>query len=41
MSEGEVESEVNKLFKNADQDGSGEIDYTEWSVAAINKYSIL
>ena len=41
LSEAEVAAEVDKLFLQADQDGSGEIDYSEWSVAAINKYSIL
>lgn len=25
----------------ADQDGNGELDYSEWQVASINKYSIL
>lgn len=41
MGEADVEIEVNKLFDKADQDGSGAIDYSEWQIATINKYSIL
>ena len=33
---------INDLkFANADSDGSGEIDYSEWQIATINKYAIL
>ncbi len=37
----EVETEVDRLFSIADMDGNGEIDYSEWQVASINKYNIL
>jgi Ca2+-binding EF-hand superfamily protein len=33
--------EVDKLFKAADIDGNGELDYSEWQIATINKRSIL
>lgn len=41
MDEKELLAEVEKVFLAADQDGSGEIDYTEWAIATINKRSIL
>lgn len=41
MSEEDVVREAEKLFAIADADGSGEIDYSEWQVATINKYSVL
>lgn len=41
MDEKEIVAEAEKVFKMADQDGSGEIDYSEWAVATINKRSIL
>ena len=41
MDEDEIVAEAEKVFKMADQDGSGGIDYSEWSVATINKRSIL
>jgi calcium-dependent protein kinase len=37
----EIEKEVDKIFKQADVDGNGEIDYSEWQVATINKYDVL
>ncbi len=30
MSDEQIIEEVDKLFKIADQDGNGEIDYSEW-----------
>lgn len=41
MDEKEVIAEAEKLFAQADADGSGEIDYSEWAVATINKRSVL
>jgi len=41
MDEKQIIEEAEKLFAIADQDGSGEIDYSEWAVATINKRSIL
>jgi calcium-dependent protein kinase len=41
MSHEDVVKEADRLFKLADQDGNGEIDYSEWQVATINKYGIL
>ena len=32
---------VEKIFENADIDGSGEIDYSEWIVATIDKTKLL
>ena len=36
-----AEEEVDRIFKIADTDGSGEIDYSEWVVASINKKKLL
>jgi len=36
-----AEAEVDKIMKIADTDGSGEIDYSEWIVATINKKKLL
>lgn len=41
MSEEDIVKEADRLFKIADQDGNGEIDYSEWQVATINKYDVL
>ena len=35
------EKEVEELFREADTDGSGSIDYNEWISATINKKNIL
>ncbi len=40
-SEEELKEEVNKFFTQADFDNNGELDYSEWQVATINKRSIL
>lgn len=32
---------VDKIMEQADADGSGEIDYSEWVVATINKKKLL
>jgi calcium-dependent protein kinase len=32
---------VDEIFSKADIDGSGELDFSEWQVATINKKSIL
>lgn len=41
MDDEQIKAQVDKVFKVADADGSGEIDFTEWSLATINKRSIL
>jgi calcium-dependent protein kinase len=41
LSEEEIKKEAERVFKLADSDGSGEIDYSEWQVATINKLDIL
>ena len=41
MSEEEIEKEVNLIWEQIDVDGSGEIDYSEWALAAANKEKLL
>lgn len=41
MSEEEIIKEADRVFKIADADGNGEIDYSEWQIATIDKYDIL
>jgi calcium-dependent protein kinase len=41
MTKEQIKAEVDRIFLAADQDGNGELDYSEWQVASINKYSIL
>lgn len=36
-----AEEEVDKILARVDADGSGEIDYSEWMVATINKEKLL
>jgi calcium-dependent protein kinase len=36
-----AEDEVANIMAHADSDGSGEIDYSEWIVATINKKQLL
>jgi calcium-dependent protein kinase len=36
-----AEDEVDKIMRTADIDGSGEIDYSEWLVATVNKKSLV
>jgi len=36
-----AEAEVDKILAKVDADGSGEIDYTEFQIATINKEKIL
>jgi len=36
-----AEEEVDRIMKIVDADGSGEIDYSEWVVASINKRKLL
>lgn len=36
-----VEEEVEKIFKFCDEDGNGEIGFTEWCTATINKEILL
>ena len=36
-----AEAEVDKIMLQADADGSGVIDYSEWVVATINKNKLL
>ena len=41
MSQEEIINEVNMLWDNIDNDGNGEIDYTEWALSTINKEALL
>ena len=41
MDEKTVIAEAERLFAAADTDGSGEIDYSEWAIATINKRNVL
>jgi calcium-dependent protein kinase len=41
LSQEEIAEEVKRIFDAADQDGNGEIDYSEWQIATINKNQIL
>lgn len=41
MSDEEVKEAVDDMFNRVDIDGSGEIDYTEWVMATIDKKSLL
>ena len=36
-----AEDEVDRIMRVADSDGSGEIDYSEWVIATINKKKLL
>ena len=36
-----AEAEVDRILAVADSDGSGEIDYSEWIVASVNKKKLL
>jgi len=36
-----AEEEVSKILARVDADGSGEIDYSEWLVATIDKNNLL
>lgn len=36
-----AEEEVDKIMKVADIDGSGEIDYSEWLMATVNKKNLV
>jgi len=36
-----AEEEVDKILRVADIDGSGEIDYSEWLVATLNRRSLI
>lgn len=36
-----AEAEVDRIMKIADADGSGEIDYSEWVVASMDKRKLL
>jgi calcium-dependent protein kinase len=36
-----ADEEVDKILARVDADGSGEIDYSEWVVATINKEKLL
>ena len=41
LSDEEITLELDILWAQIDLDGSGEIDYTEWAVAAANKEVLL
>ena len=41
MSEEEITNELDILWAQIDSDGSGQIDYTEWALAAANKEVLL
>ena len=36
-----AEAEVERILLVADADGSGEIDYSEWIIASVNKKKLL
>ena len=36
-----AEAEVDRILAIADADGSGEIDYSEWIIASVNKKKLL
>lgn len=36
-----AEGEVDRIMAVADSDGSGEIDYSEWIIASVNKKKLL
>jgi len=36
-----AEEEVDKIMRLADIDGSGEIDYSEWVMATVNKKKLI
>ena len=36
-----AEAEVDRILEKADADGSGEIDYSEWIIATVNKRKLL
>lgn len=36
-----AEAEVDRIMAVADADGSGEIDYSEWIIASVNKRKLL
>ena len=38
---GFAEREVDKIMKNVDSDGSGEIDYNEWLMATMDRKNLL
>ena len=37
----DIQLEVNNIWTKIDMDGSGTIDYTEWSVGTINKANVI
>lgn len=41
MDPAELKAEATAIFKKADQDGNGALDYGEWSAATINKRELL
>ena len=41
LNEDQILEEVENIFKHADLDGNGELDYSEWAVATMNKEHIL
>jgi calcium-dependent protein kinase len=40
-SQAEIQLEVDTIWTKIDLDGSGTIDYTEWSVGTINKANVI
>jgi hypothetical protein len=41
MCEEEILLEIEVLWENADLDGNGKIDYTEWALSTANKDDLL
>ena len=41
MTEMQLRSEVENIWMKIDMDGSGAIDYTEWTVGTINKANVI
>jgi Ca2+-binding EF-hand superfamily protein len=37
LNDDQINEEVEKIFLQADLDGNGELDYSEWAVATMDK----
>jgi calcium-dependent protein kinase len=41
LSQSQIQLEVDNIWMKIDMDGSGAIDYTEWTVGTINKANVI
>ena len=41
MTDSQIRAEVESIWSKIDMDGSGAIDYTEWTVGTINKANVI